>query len=102
MKIMHVTNGVKVTTTCRIYKTGRIIIFCPVTDLYCFELTPAFIKRHPYHNGWKWSEGIYHGFQFCSEYFLRRIGPVFINWLERRIGDPFVRTEIHITTGHVL
>src|SRR5690554_1088856 len=52
MQVEHISHGVMISTTSRVYQSSWIVLLCPFGDLFGLKLSPCFVKGYPYpHRG---------------------------------------------------
>src|SRR5690554_3349210 len=47
MQVEHISHGVMISTTSRVYQSSWIVLLCPFGDLFGLKLPPCFVKGHP-------------------------------------------------------
>ena len=99
MQVKHIATSIMVTSTCRIYQTGRIIFFSPFCNFRSLELPPCLIERNPCSDTWIRIQAIHNFFPFFTVTSLRNRRTLFFRTFKIFAVLPL---RITITARHIL
>src|SRR5687768_14871471 len=91
----------KVTTAGAVHEARWVLLLRYLHNVFCFELSPAFIERHPYYDAGKIMQIFHNGFPFVAENGFRLSGTVLIGGASVYTGAGFPMIA-EVAAGHIL